>query len=139
MINTHFSSDPNSEDKRRRRRESHNAGKHIFLFHTGLVLTFLVERRRRENINEKIQELGALLPDNLIDNNRTNKGQILTNTVQYIRFLQDIIRKHIPSCQNNPQIFPSNPSYGGLSNEAANFSAMAMALPNPSSNTNPHS
>ncbi|KAI9350536.1 hypothetical protein DFJ73DRAFT_390424 [Zopfochytrium polystomum] len=34
-------------EKRRRRRESHNA----------------VERRRRDNINEKIQELSSLLPD----------------------------------------------------------------------------
>ncbi|KAI8913133.1 helix-loop-helix DNA-binding domain-containing protein [Powellomyces hirtus] len=34
-------------EKRRRRRESHNA----------------VERRRRDNINEKIQELATLLPD----------------------------------------------------------------------------
>ncbi|KAJ9069701.1 hypothetical protein DSO57_1015780 [Entomophthora muscae] len=112
-----------SEDKRRRRRESHNA----------------VERRRRENINDKIQELGGLLPDGLVDTNRSNKGQILTNSVTYIRYLQSIIWNHMPHNRNNSSIFPSNMSTvcGGLSNEAANFSAMAMALPNPN-NTNSH-
>lgn len=38
-------------EKRRRRRESHNA----------------VERRRRDNINEKITELSTLLPECLLD------------------------------------------------------------------------
>ncbi|KAI0234158.1 hypothetical protein L0F63_000282, partial [Massospora cicadina] len=111
-------------DKRRRRRESHNA----------------VERRRRENINDKIQELGALLPDGLIDNNRSNKGQILTNSVTYIRYLQSIIWNNIPNCQNDRSIFPTNSGSAGsaLSNEATNFAAMAMALPNTTSDPNPH-
>lgn len=118
------SNDPLSDDKRRRRRESHNA----------------VERRRRENINDKIQELGALLPDGLIDNNRTNKGQILTNSVTYIRYLQSIIWNNIPNCQNDRSIFPSSLGSVGsnLSNEVTNFTAMAMALPSTTSESNSH-
>ena len=42
-----------ANEKRRRRRESHNA----------------VERRRRDNINEKISELATLIPECLIDPN----------------------------------------------------------------------
>jgi hypothetical protein len=40
-----------ANEKRRRRRESHNA----------------VERRRRDNINEKISELATLIPDCMLD------------------------------------------------------------------------
>lgn len=40
-----------ANEKRRKRRESHNA----------------VERRRRDNINEKIQELALLLPEEWLD------------------------------------------------------------------------
>ncbi|KAL1920101.1 uncharacterized protein VTP21DRAFT_1247 [Calcarisporiella thermophila] len=58
-------------EKRRRRRESHNA----------------VERRRRDNINERIQELSALLPDNFLDG-KPNKGVILKKSVDYIRNLK---------------------------------------------------
>ncbi|CAO3611324.1 unnamed protein product [Cunninghamella echinulata] len=59
-------------DKRRRRRESHNA----------------VERRRRENINDRIQELGTLLPDVMTDTTKPNKGAILRKSVDHIRQLQ---------------------------------------------------
>jgi hypothetical protein len=62
-------------EKRRRRRESHNA----------------VERRRRDNINEKIQELSTLLPDLYVDSaNKPNKGMILRKSVDYIRRLQSM-------------------------------------------------
>ncbi|KAG9307315.1 hypothetical protein G9A89_017143 [Geosiphon pyriformis] len=63
-------------EKRRRRRESHNA----------------VERRRRDNINEKIQELSTLLPDSFNDSaNKPNKGVILRKSVDYIRNLKQIV------------------------------------------------
>ncbi|CAI2184918.1 1475_t:CDS:2 [Funneliformis geosporum] len=66
-------------EKRRRRRESHNA----------------VERRRRDNINEKIQELSTLLPDLYIDSaNKPNKGVILRKSVDYIRHLKQMIEQH---------------------------------------------
>ena len=42
-----------ASEKRRRRRESHNA----------------VERRRRDNINERISELATLIPECLLDPN----------------------------------------------------------------------
>ncbi|KAI9480403.1 MAG: helix-loop-helix DNA-binding domain-containing protein [Benjaminiella poitrasii] len=81
-------------EKRRRRRESHNA----------------VERRRRDNINERIYELSTLLPDHLIDSvpassnvmsiapgqsgtnaKPINKGTILKLSVDHIKELRDEI------------------------------------------------
>ncbi|CAG8516248.1 17469_t:CDS:2 [Cetraspora pellucida] len=63
-------------EKRRRRRESHNA----------------VERRRRDNINEKIQEISTLIPDIFIDSsNKPNKGVILRKAVEYIKHLQQLV------------------------------------------------
>ena len=47
-----------ANEKRRRRRESHNA----------------VERRRRDNINEKISELATLIPECLLDPSATTTG-----------------------------------------------------------------
>uniref|UniRef100_A0A1D1Z6K9 Microphthalmia-associated transcription factor n=1 Tax=Anthurium amnicola TaxID=1678845 RepID=A0A1D1Z6K9_9ARAE len=65
-------------EKRRRRRESHNA----------------VERRRRDNINEKIHELSTLLPDLYVDSaNKPNKGVILRKSVDYIRLLQSLVEQ----------------------------------------------
>ncbi|KAJ1771777.1 hypothetical protein LPJ74_002080 [Coemansia sp. RSA 1843] len=64
-------------EKRRRRRESHNA----------------VERRRRDNINDRIQDLFTLLPDTMIDANaKPNKGMILKKSVEYIRQLQHMLQ-----------------------------------------------
>jgi hypothetical protein len=85
-----------ANEKRRKRRESHNA----------------VERRRRDNINEKIQELAMLLPDEWLDAKvgsmagvlsgtvsgsiggeedskevKANKGVILRNSVEYIKYV----------------------------------------------------
>ncbi|RKP11931.1 helix-loop-helix DNA-binding domain-containing protein, partial [Piptocephalis cylindrospora] len=70
-------------DKRRKRRESHNA----------------VERRRRDNINEKIQELSHLVPDCFGAINaaasgmKANKGAILRKSVDYIRQLQSLVNQ----------------------------------------------
>lgn len=125
------------DDKRRKRRESHNA----------------VERRRRDNINDRITELASLIPEVLLDtgnpgakstsrsqsrngrggdnddspdrrgespssnatsafpatlssnsqftpaqlvqqaaSNRPNKGVILTKSVEYIRYLQQLVQ-----------------------------------------------
>ncbi|ODV59935.1 Rtg1p ASCRUDRAFT_18290, partial [Ascoidea rubescens DSM 1968] len=59
------------------------------------------ERKRRDNINEKIQELGTIIPKTFFEDSkekssgtkdgRPNKGQILTKTVEYIKYLQDKI------------------------------------------------
>ncbi|PVU97962.1 hypothetical protein BB561_000210 [Smittium simulii] len=62
-------------EKRRRRRESHNA----------------VERRRRDNINDQITELYNLLPNHMKDPNiKPNKGLILSKSVAYIKELKGI-------------------------------------------------
>jgi Helix-loop-helix DNA-binding domain len=90
------------KEKRQKRRESHNA----------------VERRRRDNINEKIQELAAIIPDEFMTpagmmhggassplsaspathhapdgTIKHNKGVILRKSVDYIRSLQDVVKE----------------------------------------------
>ncbi|KAJ3366809.1 hypothetical protein GGF32_003453 [Allomyces javanicus] len=66
-------------EKRRRRRESHNA----------------VERRRRDNINERIQEMGLLLPETYTGSDastaKAHKGQILRKAVDYVGDLQRLL------------------------------------------------
>ncbi|KAJ1911670.1 hypothetical protein IWQ60_010032 [Tieghemiomyces parasiticus] len=98
LVNGLFDQDPDSgeyakqivllNEKRQRRRESHNA----------------VERRRRDNINEKIQELCALLPEqyglspgsaasSAAAGNKPNKGSILGRSVDYIRHLEKLVEQ----------------------------------------------
>ncbi|XP_018542993.1 transcription factor E3a [Lates calcarifer] len=48
----------------------------------------LIERRRRFNINDRIKELGALIPKSTDLEMRWNKGTILKASVDYIRKLQ---------------------------------------------------
>lgn len=53
-----------------------------------------VERRRRFNINDRIKELGTLLPKNndpyyeVVRDVRPNKGTILKSSVEYIKCLK---------------------------------------------------
>ncbi|XP_071205467.1 transcription factor E3-like isoform X4 [Salvelinus alpinus] len=47
-----------------------------------------IERRRRFNINDRIKELGALIPKSSDPETRWNKGTILKASVDYIRRLQ---------------------------------------------------
>lgn len=69
------------EERVCRRREFHNA----------------VERRRRELIKSKIQQLGTLVPSNFLnyDNEgkevRLNKGIILHRTVEYLVYLKQVL------------------------------------------------
>jgi len=88
------------KEKRQKRRESHNA----------------VERRRRDNINEKIQELASIIPEEFMTppsalgpasplgaspathhapdgTIKHNKGIILRKSVDYIRSLQDVVKE----------------------------------------------
>ena len=61
------------DEKRRKRRESHNA----------------VERRRRDHMNEMIQELSNMMPEYPEDSKtKPHKGVILKRSVDYIRNLQ---------------------------------------------------
>ncbi|KAI9248554.1 hypothetical protein BDA99DRAFT_524999 [Phascolomyces articulosus] len=84
-------------EKRRRRRESHNA----------------VERRRRDNINERIQELGTLLPDTMLEghnntgSNKPNKGVILRRSVDHIRFLQQEVHTYQQRIQQLESVLQS--------------------------------
>ncbi|XP_068170928.1 melanocyte inducing transcription factor a isoform X4 [Antennarius striatus] len=48
----------------------------------------LIERRRRFNINDRIKELGTLIPKSSDPDMRWNKGTILKASVDYIRRLQ---------------------------------------------------
>ncbi|KAL5474925.1 hypothetical protein EMCRGX_G026957 [Ephydatia muelleri] len=48
----------------------------------------LIERRRRFNINDRIKELGTLLPTAELNDSRQNKGTILKASVDYIKKLQ---------------------------------------------------
>ncbi|KJE92397.1 hypothetical protein CAOG_03375 [Capsaspora owczarzaki ATCC 30864] len=61
--------------KSRKKKDNHNA----------------IERRRRYNINDRIVELGSLLPNAEIDP-KASKGSILKRSVDYIKYLQDINR-----------------------------------------------
>ncbi|KAI7873971.1 HLH-domain-containing protein [Lichtheimia hyalospora FSU 10163] len=69
-------------EKRRRRRESHNA----------------VERRRRDNINDRIHELGQMLPEAMTTEEggigRLNKGTILRKSVEQIKLLQTDLQNY---------------------------------------------
>ncbi|XP_052781753.1 transcription factor EC-like isoform X2 [Mya arenaria] len=56
----------------------------------------MIERRRRFNINDRIKELGTLLPKSIDPDLRQNKGSILKASVDYIRKLrrdQDRLRQ----------------------------------------------
>ncbi|RCN29687.1 Helix-loop-helix DNA-binding domain protein [Ancylostoma caninum] len=48
----------------------------------------LVERRRRYNINDRIKELGLMLPKSSAEDMKLNKGTILKASCDYIRQLQ---------------------------------------------------
>ncbi|XP_041439787.1 transcription factor EB isoform X1 [Xenopus laevis] len=49
----------------------------------------MIERRRRFNINDRIKELGALIPKtNELSDTRWNKGTILRSSVEYIKHMQ---------------------------------------------------
>lgn len=62
-------------------------------------MIYLVERRRRFNINDRIKELGTLLPKNneayyeLVRDVRPNKGTILKSSVDYIKCLKHEINR----------------------------------------------
>lgn len=59
----------------------------------------LVERRRRFNINDRIKELGGLLPKNpdpffeVVRDSRPNKGTILKSSVEYIKCLKHEVNR----------------------------------------------
>lgn len=62
-------------------------------------IIFTVERRRRFNINDRIKELGTLLPKNndpyfeIVRDVRPNKGTILKSSVEYIKCLKSEVQR----------------------------------------------
>lgn len=68
----HFESEARALAKERQKKDNHN----------------LIERRRRFNINDRIKELGTLIPKSNDPDMRWNKGTILKASVDYIRKLQ---------------------------------------------------
>lgn len=59
-----------------------------------------MERRRRDNINDRIHELCSLLPENALENisvgpnNKPNKGVILKKSVEHMRQLQQQVQSY---------------------------------------------
>ncbi|EDO44411.1 predicted protein [Nematostella vectensis] len=71
-----ISMDPNMLARDRQKKDNHN----------------MIERRRRFNINDRIKELGTMLPKQDPDS-RQNKGTILKASVDYIRNLKKDVDK----------------------------------------------
>ncbi|CAL8319222.1 unnamed protein product [Merluccius merluccius] len=71
-IKREFSESERAMAKERQKKDNHN----------------LIERRRRFNINDRIKELGTLIPKSNDPDMRWNKGTILKASVDYIRKLQ---------------------------------------------------
>ncbi|XP_078517472.1 microphthalmia-associated transcription factor isoform X10 [Lissotriton helveticus] len=68
----YYESEARALAKERQKKDNHN----------------LIERRRRFNINDRIKELGTLIPKSNDPDMRWNKGTILKASVDYIRKLQ---------------------------------------------------
>ncbi|XP_037965911.2 transcription factor EB isoform X3 [Plutella xylostella] len=74
----------------------------------------IIERRRRFNINDRIKELGTLLPKSndpfyeVIRDVRPNKGTILKSSVDYIKCLRDEVNRLKQSEQRRKQIETHN-------------------------------
>lgn len=85
----------------RQKKDNHNMSKinHISICAFCYFLIFPVERRRRFNINDRIKELGTLLPKNnevyyeIVRDVRPNKGTILKSSVDYIKCLKHEINR----------------------------------------------
>lgn len=108
-------------DKKRRRRESHNA----------------VERRRRDNINERIFELSTLLPER--DANKNNKGTILRKSVDHIRLLHEKVNQYqqrVQELENMLDMYRIR--WGDLNNTTTNTTATNNNQPLDLSGIQPH-
>lgn len=74
------------------------------------ICCILVERRRRDNINDRIQELGTLLPETMLDTSGTfkpNKGMILKKSVDHIKFLQQEVNTYRQRIQELEKVLDS--------------------------------
>nr|XP_039258925.1 transcription factor E3-like [Styela clava] len=67
-----------------------------------------IERRRRYNINDRIKELGTLVPRNNDPDMRWNKGSILKASVDYMRDLQNRVSRAEKVERNQGQMQNTN-------------------------------
>lgn len=89
--------------KDRQKKDNHNMSKFINVSSDPkkfkIIFILSVERRRRFNINDRIKELGTLLPKNnesyyeIVRDVRPNKGTILKSSVDYIKCLKHEINR----------------------------------------------
>lgn len=94
-----------AEARDRQKKDNHNMSefleslKILMEDESNLNFKFSVERRRRFNINDRIKELGTLLPKNnesyyeIVRDVRPNKGTILKSSVDYIKCLKHEINR----------------------------------------------
>ncbi|KAL0270983.1 UNVERIFIED_CONTAM: hypothetical protein PYX00_008236 [Menopon gallinae] len=74
----------------------------------------VIERKRRWVINDRIKELGELLPKtndphyDVVRDNRQNKGNILKSSVDYIKVLKNDIQKLKQIERDNKQLQAEN-------------------------------
>ncbi|KAF5370388.1 hypothetical protein D9758_006927 [Tetrapyrgos nigripes] len=102
-----------ANEKRRRRRESHNA----------------VERRRRDNINEKISELATLIPECMLEGAATNNTKESSNS-------PNPSNVSVPNASSNGvppinTILPNSSGGGGLSLDSPTSPTSALSLMSP--------
>ncbi|XP_071961532.1 microphthalmia-associated transcription factor-like isoform X2 [Antedon mediterranea] len=64
----------------------------------------MIERRRRFNINDRIKELGTLIPKHADPDQRQNKGTILRSSVDYIKKLQRDQAKYKEAAERQKQL-----------------------------------
>lgn len=82
-----------------------------------------IERRRRYNINDRIQELATLLPKHYAQEGRSwNKGEILRCTVEYVRRLQSQQQSLFAMIERNRRLEQRNQQ---LRNEVKNLLMLA--------------
>nr|QHW05438.1 microphthalmia transcription factor [Pteria penguin] len=105
----------------------------------------MIERRRRFNINDRIKELGTMLPKSVDPDMRQNKGTILKASVDYIRRLkrdQDKLkqfetrqrslettnRKLLIKLQQMELVMKAHGLTTGLENEMDNLSVVSQPI-----------
>ncbi|CAI8007593.1 Transcription factor E3 [Geodia barretti] len=96
----------------------------------------MIERRRRFNINDRIKELGMLLPTSDQDF-RQNKGTILKASVDYIRRLQRDMDKSRVMDAKQRQLEEANKKMR-LRIQELELTARAHGIPTPSLNPETH-
>lgn len=92
----------------------------------------MIERRRRFNINDRIKELGMLLPSTETDF-RQNKGTILKASVDYIRRMQRDMEKSRMQDAKQRQLEEANKKMR-LRIQELELTARAHGIPTPSLN-----